>query len=95
LAIHTGAVNRSVPCGTTVALSRLLEIERAALAQADAPAGPVEQPRPQPFLELHHVLARHRGRDAQALRCGRKALQLRDQAEHPHADQRIHEIINT
>jgi hypothetical protein len=40
------------------------------------------------------MLARHGGGDAQALGCGREALQLGDQAKHPHTDQSIHRIIN-
>ncbi len=74
--------------------TRLLQIQRPDLGQADASAGAVEQPRGQSLLEMHDVLARHRGGNAQPGGGCSETAQLRHSDEDSEADQRIHMIIN-
>src|SRR5262249_33691889 len=79
---------------------RLFEVRQEPLAaivvgpadfgQAHPAGRAVEQPRPEPLLELLDVLAHHARREAEARRRGREAARLYDLGEDPHALETIH-----
>jgi hypothetical protein len=62
----------------------------AGLGQAQVTAGAMQQPRPERLLELCHVLAGHRRRQAQPLGRGHETAGLDDFAEHTQAGHPVH-----
>ena len=71
-------------------LHQALVIFAPRLGGRDAARRAMQQPRTELVLEMHHVLARHRGRHLHALRRADEAAHFDDVAKHIHADEGIH-----
>jgi hypothetical protein len=71
-------------------LHEALVVFASRLGRRDASCRTMQQPRAELLLEMHHVLARHRGRHLHALGRAHEAAYFDDVPKHIHADEGIH-----